>query len=137
MKKFYADNQEYLEPTLENAIQILRPGAIYSLSGNVFVKWECPNESSPPTWEEVSDKISELGVIWKSKVYSRIRQDKLGSIEVQLDQLYHDIDDGKFGEDAKTGSWYVGITSVKQQYPKDLRYPDGMDDNGEFFWNEE
>ena len=31
----------------------------------------------------------------------------------QLDQLYHDMKDGKFGADAKTGSWYVGITSVK------------------------
>ena len=36
----------------------------------------------------------------------------------QLDQLYHDIEAGKFGADAKTGSWYVGITSVKTAYPK-------------------
>ena len=36
----------------------------------------------------------------------------------QLDQLYHDIEAGKFGADAKTGSWYVGITSVKTSYPK-------------------
>ena len=34
----------------------------------------------------------------------------------QLDQLYHDIESGKFGADAKTGSWYVGITSVKTAY---------------------
>tara|TARA_B100000131_G_scaffold240035_1_gene232291 strand:- start:136 stop:462 length:327 start_codon:yes stop_codon:yes gene_type:complete len=36
----------------------------------------------------------------------------------QLDQLYHDIEAGKFGADAKTGSWFVGITSVKTAYPK-------------------
>lgn len=136
MKKFYADGQEYLEPTLENTMQVLRPGATYKVSGSEFIDWECPNDSSPPTWSEVQTKQSELGVIWKSKIYSRIRQDKFGSIEQQLDQLYNDIDSGKFGEDAKTGSWYVGITSIKQQYSKDLRYPDGIDDNGEFFWNE-
>ena len=38
-------------------------------------------------------------------------------ITEQLDQLYHDIESGKFGADAKTGSWYVGITSVKTAYP--------------------
>ena len=36
----------------------------------------------------------------------------------QLDQLYHDIEAGKFGDNAKTGDWYVGITSIKNQYPK-------------------
>jgi len=136
MEKFYANGQEYFEPTLENVIELLRPRATYKLSGNVFVEWNCPNNSLPPTWDEITEKQTELGVIWKSKVYSRIRNDKFGSLESQLDQLYHDIDNGKFGENAKTGSWYVGITSIKQQYPKDLRYPDGIDENGEFFWKE-
>ena len=36
----------------------------------------------------------------------------------QLDQLYHDINAGKFGADAKTGNWFVGITSVKTNIPK-------------------
>ncbi len=39
-------------------------------------------------------------------------------LQTQLDQLWHDIDDGKFGSDAKTGSWYVGISSVKTLFPK-------------------
>ena len=39
-------------------------------------------------------------------------------LQNQLDQLWHDIDDGKFGSDAKTGSWYVGISSVKTLFPK-------------------
>lgn len=39
-------------------------------------------------------------------------------LQTQLDQLWHDIDDGKFGSDAKTGSWYVGISSVKSMFPK-------------------
>ena len=43
-----------------------------------------------------------------------------GYIDVteQLDQLYRDINAGKFGADAKTGEWFVGITSVKTAFPK-------------------
>ena len=36
----------------------------------------------------------------------------------QLDLLYHDIADGKLGVAATTGSWFVGITSVKNAIPK-------------------
>ena len=39
-------------------------------------------------------------------------------IGVQLDQLWHDINDGKFGSDAKSGSWFVGISSIKTIFPK-------------------
>ena len=39
-------------------------------------------------------------------------------IQEQLDQLYHDMKDGKLGVGATTGSWYVGISSVKTAYPK-------------------
>ena len=35
----------------------------------------------------------------------------------QLDQLYHDINAGKFGSDAKTGEWFVRISSVKTAKP--------------------
>ena len=41
-----------------------------------------------------------------------------GSIGEQLDKLYHDINAGKFGADAKTGDWFVGISSVKTTIPK-------------------
>ena len=40
------------------------------------------------------------------------------SLENQLDQLYHDMKDDKLGVAATTGSWYVGITSVKTAFPK-------------------
>lgn len=40
------------------------------------------------------------------------------SLQDQLDQLYHDINAGKFGADAKSGEWFVGITSVKTAFPK-------------------
>ena len=40
------------------------------------------------------------------------------SLPDQLDQLYHDIDDGKFGADAKTGTWYAAVKAVKDKYTK-------------------
>ena len=40
------------------------------------------------------------------------------SIGDQLDQLYHDVNAGKFGADAKTGAWFVGITTVKTAHSK-------------------
>lgn len=36
----------------------------------------------------------------------------------QLDKLYHDIEDGKLGEDAKTSTFYLGRKAVKDKYPK-------------------
>ena len=41
-----------------------------------------------------------------------------GDIGEQLDKLYRDINAGKFGADAKTGEWFVGISSVKTSFPK-------------------
>ena len=39
-------------------------------------------------------------------------------ITTQLDQLWHDMKDGKLGAGATTGSWYVGISSIKNLFPK-------------------
>ncbi len=36
----------------------------------------------------------------------------------QLDLLFHDIDSGKLGDDAKTSSFYLGRKAVKDKYPK-------------------
>ena len=77
--------------------------------------------------EELKAKIEEVYNKWVSNQYQRTRVGVASTgrgnwgypdIGEQLDQLYHDIEAGKFGETAKTGDWYVGITSVKNQFPK-------------------
>lgn len=77
--------------------------------------------------EDLKNKIEEVYNKWVSNEYQRNRVGVASTgrgnwgypdIGDQLDQLYHDIEAGKFGEIAKTGDWYVGITSVKNQYPK-------------------
>jgi hypothetical protein len=40
------------------------------------------------------------------------------TLATQLDKLYHDIDSGKLGDDAKTGDFYIGRKAVKDKYPK-------------------
>jgi hypothetical protein len=40
-------------------------------------------------------------------------------LAIQLDKLWHDIDSGLFGEQAKTGSFYAAIKSVKDANPKE------------------
>ena len=54
----------------------------------------------------------------RNRVYGIGNTSGYAQIGEQLDQLYHDINAGKFGADAKTGNWFVGITSVKTNIPK-------------------
>ena len=54
----------------------------------------------------------------KSMQYQGNRYVQYPDVRDQLDQLYHDMKDGKLGVGATTGSWYVGISSVKTANPK-------------------
>ena len=36
----------------------------------------------------------------------------------QLDMLYRDITNGKFGEDAKTSTWYAAVKATKDKFTK-------------------
>ena len=40
-------------------------------------------------------------------------------IQEQLDMLWHDINSGKLGDAAKTGTWYLDVKKVKDNFPKD------------------
>jgi len=39
------------------AIKKLRPGANFQLEGTNVTQWSCPNNSQPPSWEEVMAQI--------------------------------------------------------------------------------
>jgi len=55
-------------------------------------------------------KVSATAITKRAAYYEILAQ--------QLDKLYHDIDSGKLGADAKTGDFYVGRKAVKDKYPK-------------------
>ena len=68
--------------------------------------------------EEITAEVTKMQAEFDALEWARNRASEYPPMDEQLDQLYHDIDAGKFGADAKTGSWFVGITSVKNAYPK-------------------
>lgn len=50
--------------------------------------------------------------------YPYLRIPDYGEISIQLDMLFHDINNGLFGENAKEGTWYNHIKNIKEKYPK-------------------
>ena len=62
--------------------------------------------------------VENAKVLYKQKRTVGAGISVYSGIGEQLDQLYRDVAAGKFGADAKTGEWVVGITSVKTLNPK-------------------
>ena len=67
--------------------------------------------SKPPPIELV-EKIEEINGPLS------LRSEQYDMWQYQLDLLWHDIDNNKLGEDAKTGLWYNHIKSIKESNPK-------------------
>ena len=75
------------------------------------------NITLPPEADIITAFKARL-VVEKSLEYQGHRANKYPQVTEQLDQLYHDMKDGKLGVGATTGSWFVGISSVKTSFPK-------------------
>ena len=92
----------------------------------IYANLKVLDGGSKPTESEVNAGLASMQDAWdeENKRYKRERvvgvgtTSGYGSIGEQLDKLWHDIDSGKFGADAKTGVWFVGITSVKTAIAK-------------------
>jgi|TARA_Y100000031_G_scaffold54294_1_gene61918 hypothetical protein len=54
----------------------------------------------------------------KAGDYAAKRKEYYQDFGDQLDELYHDINSGKLGEDAKTSDFFLGRKAVKDKYPK-------------------
>jgi hypothetical protein len=54
----------------------------------------------------------------KNYTYSKARSTEYPTIKEQLDLLWHAIDDGVFGDSAKSTSFYTQLKAVKDKYPK-------------------
>ena len=65
---------------------------------------------APPL--EIVEKLEELNAPIS------LRSEQYNIWQYQLDLLWHDINDGKLGENAKTGQWYNHIKNIKQANPK-------------------
>ena len=120
MAHFYSD-----------ALRSLVPKAKLSIMNEDYdtLNWDESNTDTKPTKAELDAEIVRLDAEYLAKRYQRQRtndvSERMSGIQTsypklaeQLDQLFHDIESGKFGDTAKTGNWYVGISSVKNTFPK-------------------
>ena len=86
-----------------------------------IIEWDSGNKDSQPT----DDELNAAYIQWKNteeyketRVIGTATTSGYPLFEVQLDQLYHDMKDSKLGVAATTGSWFVGISSVKTAIAK-------------------
>ena len=95
-------------------------------SNKIYANLIVHDGGSKPTESEVNAGLAAMQSEWDeaNKEYKTQRITGIGdtsgypNIRVQLDQLYHDMKAGKLGVAATTGSWFVGISSVKTAIAK-------------------
>lgn len=73
-------------------------------------------EAGAPSFEEVKSKYEEYMIEYNEAEGKRQRVGKYPEIKEQLDMLYHDIDSGLLGEQAKQSSFYSTIKEIKDTY---------------------
>ena len=96
------------------------------VSNKIYANLIVHDGGSKPSESDCTSGLATLQAAWdeENKQYKLERVVGVGttagyeSIANQLDQLYHDMKDGKLGVAATTGSWFVGITSVKTAIAK-------------------
>ena len=114
---------------IEDYLVTVRDGQWFGWSNpkdKVYANLIVNDGGSKPSESDCTNGLAALQAAWDLENDSYKSQRRLGVgstsgyplIELQLDQLYHDMTDGKLGAGATTGSWYVGITSVKIAHPK-------------------
>ena len=114
---------------IEDYLVTVRTGQWFGWSDSknkIYANLIVHDGGSKPTETDCTNGLKALQDDWdeKNKEYKVQRVVGVGttagyeSIANQLDQLYHDMKDGKLGVAATTGSWFVGITSVKTAIAK-------------------
>ncbi len=99
-----------------------KTGCEWTLSQSIppheIIEWRGPGDC--PADDEIQaawDALPDISYIQKRELGDSTHPG-YPYVGEQLDQLYHDMTNGKLGVAATTGSWYVGITSVKTAFPK-------------------
>ena len=114
---------------IEDYLVTVRTGQWFGWSDSknkIYANLIVHDGGSKPSEADCTTGLTTLQTAWaeRNKQYKLERVVGVGttagyeSIQTQLDQLYHDMKDGKLGVAATTGSWYVGISSVKTAIAK-------------------
>tara|TARA_R100000455_G_C6223790_1_gene87432 strand:+ start:389 stop:727 length:339 start_codon:yes stop_codon:yes gene_type:complete len=104
-----------------DAIKSLCPTVDLTVEGDSTITFWSDDSVAKPTDSQITTEQARLQSIedWSNnRRIGTATTSGYGTFSSQLDQLYHDMKDGKLGAAATTGSWYVGISSVKSAFPK-------------------
>ena len=119
-----------MRPThIEDYLVTVRTGQWFGWSDSknkIYANLIVHDGGSKPSESDCTTGLAAMQSTWdeENKQYKLERVAGVGttagyeSISNQLDQLYHDMKDGKLGVAATTGSWFVGISSVKTAIAK-------------------
>ena len=114
---------------IEDYLVTVRTGQWFGWSdihNKIYANLIVHDGGSKPSESDCTTGLAALQAAWDEKNKQYKLERVIGvvttagyeSISNQLDQLYHDMKDGKLGVAATTGSWFVGITSVKTAIAK-------------------
>ena len=107
-------------PDITDIIREIDPTAIVIVDDDDVDKIQWLEGTTEIDKSVILAKKAEIDAEWSKNKYQRDRKEdfrQLG-IATQLDLLWHDIDSGKLGADAKTGGFYTTIKAIKDKYPK-------------------
>ena len=103
-----------MKPDIVNALEALKPGAIWTLPNNPTATtdyerlvWQDESQTKP-TEEEVVKKIAELEYQEEINVYQEKRKLEYPLLVDQLDKIYH----------TSLDAWKEDIKAIKDKYPK-------------------
>ena len=105
-----------------DALKSLKPGAEWVMRGDEL-EW-LDSEQTEPSSDAIAAEVTRLQAVYDNKEYQRTRATAYPKIGDQLDSLYHDILNNKLD---KTGTWFTGITDVKNTTTLDEILLDGTD----------
>ena len=94
---------------ISDAIEILRPGSKWSITGNVYsnLNW-LDTEQTQPTEEEIVQKVAELEYQEEINEYQKQRAAEYPPYADQFDKIYH----------SGVTAWKSEIKLIKDKYPK-------------------
>ena len=104
----YTDNR----PSVTDAEKEFDPVTGQYKNGNFTAAEITARGWTAPTWDEIKAEWDDMVAEWDT--YASKRKREYPDIKDQLDQLWHDIDDGKLD---KTGTWYKAVKAIKDANP--------------------
>ena len=115
-----AINYSFGLPSIIDIIKEIDPTAVVIVDDEDVDKIQWLEGTTEIDKATILAKKAEIDAEWSKKKYQRDRKYEFRELGIatELDLLWHDIDDGKLGADAKTGGFYTTIKALKDKYPK-------------------